>query len=45
MTGARKGAIIAAGRDELPKGAATATLVLGGSLALISAAAAVAVEG
>lgn len=33
-----------AGRDELPKGSATATLVVGGSSALISAAVAVAVE-
>ena len=32
------------GRDELPKGSATATLVVGGSSALISAAVAVAVE-
>lgn len=33
-----------AGRSELPKGSATATLVVGGSSALISAAVAVAVE-
>ena len=33
-----------AGRDELPKGSATATLVVGGSSALISAAVALAVE-
>jgi hypothetical protein len=33
-----------AGRDELPKGSATATLVVGGSSALISAAVAAAVE-
>jgi hypothetical protein len=34
----------AAGRDELPKGSATATLVVGGSSALISAAVAAAIE-
>jgi hypothetical protein len=33
-----------AGRDELPKGAPTATVIVGGSSALISAALAVAVE-
>jgi hypothetical protein len=33
-----------AGRDQLPKGAATATLVVGGSSALLSAVVAVAVE-
>lgn len=33
-----------AGRDELPKGSPTATLVVGGSSALLSAAVAVAVE-
>ncbi len=33
-----------AGRNELPKGSATATLVVGGSSALISAAVALAVE-
>jgi hypothetical protein len=33
-----------AGRDELPKGSAIATLVVGGSSALLSIAVAVAVE-
>jgi hypothetical protein len=33
-----------AGRDELPKGSATATLVVGGSSALLTAAVAAAVE-
>jgi hypothetical protein len=33
-----------AGRDQLPKGSSTATLVVGGSSALLSAAVAVAIE-